>query len=174
MQILYSVEAQLLGTAGALQQARPYLNSTFLALNGDTYFVVDLSSLLAVHREADALATLALVQVRQATRFGAVMLDAAGYITRFAEKRRSSAGLINAGVYVLEPGVFAHFPARAPLSLESDIFPHLASQRLLRGCVLQGYHVDIGTPESYMQFQRDVSQWKPSEERGPIGRHCAQ
>lgn len=164
VQILYSVEAQPLGTAGALQQARRFLDRTFLVMNGDTYFAVDVATLVANHRQGDAIATLGLVEVPQAGRFGAVTLDARGYVTRFAEKKRRRAGLINAGVYVLEPGIFAHFPARAPLSLESDVFPHLASQRLLRGCVLQGYHIDIGTPQSYTQFQRDVSQWKLTEE----------
>jgi NDP-sugar pyrophosphorylase family protein len=156
MQILYSVEEQPLGTAGALQQARRHLQETFLVLNGDTYFVADISALLANHRQGGAPATLALVEVPQAGRFGAVTLDAQGHITRFAEKRRRSAGLINSGIYVFEPEIWAHFPRRVPLSLENDVFPLLAEQRLLRGHVLEGYHMDIGTPESYAQFQQDM------------------
>jgi len=167
MQILYSVEETPLGTAGALRQARHYLQETFLAMNGDTYFAADLSALLANHRRSGAPATLALVRVPQAGRFGAVTVDAHGYITHFAEKKRRRAGLINAGIYVFEPGVFVHFPERVPLSrkgdtdaerlsLEGEVFPSLAAQRLLRGQVLEGYHIDIGTPESYAQFQRDV------------------
>jgi NDP-sugar pyrophosphorylase family protein len=174
VQILYSVEDKPLGTAGALQQARGYLNGTFLVMNGDTYFAADLGALLANHKRGGAPATLALVEVPQAgpaksagrstSRFGAVTLDVRGYVTQFAEKKRSRAGLVNAGIYVLEPEIWAHFPPRVSLSLENDVFPSLAEQRLLRGCVLQGYHVDIGTPESYSQFQRDVSQWKLTEE----------
>lgn len=156
MEIQYSVEAQALGTAGALQLAQPMLRETFLALNGDTYFAADLSVLLAAHRAGGTLATVALVQVPEATRFGAVTMDADGYVTDFAEKQRSSASLINAGVYVFEPGVFAYFPKHVPLSLEKDVLPNLAAKRLLRGRVLQGYHIDIGTPESYTQFQEDV------------------
>jgi len=167
MQIQYSVEEKPLGTAGALQQARRFLNEAFLVVNGDTYFGADLSALLANHRAGGAPATLALVKVpqtgpaksagRSTSRFGAVTLDAHGYVTHFAEKKRRSAGLINAGIYIFEPGIWAHFPARVPLSLEDDIFPSLAAQRLLRGKVLEGYHMDIGTPESYAQFQKDVA-----------------
>jgi NDP-sugar pyrophosphorylase family protein len=156
MQIGYSVEDEPLGTAGALQQARHFLNRTFLAMNGDTYFDTDLGALLAHHRAGGVPATLALVQVPQAGRFGAATLDARGYVIRFAEKKRRGAGLVNAGIYVLEPQIFDHFPARVPLSLEDDIFPTLAAQRLLRGDVSEGYHIDIGTPESYAQFQKDV------------------
>jgi NDP-sugar pyrophosphorylase family protein len=157
MQILYSAEDKPLGTAGALQQARRYLNEAFLAMNGDTYFAADLGALLANHRRGGAPATLALVEVPQAARFGAVTLDARGYVVRFTEKRRRRAGLINAGIYVFEPEIWAHFPARVPLSLEDDVFPSLAAQRLLRGSILEGYHIDIGTPDSYAQFQKDVA-----------------
>jgi NDP-sugar pyrophosphorylase family protein len=37
---------------------------------------------------------------------------------------------------------------------------------LLRGCVLEGYHIDIGTPESYTQFQEDVALGRLP---GPLG-----
>jgi NDP-sugar pyrophosphorylase family protein len=94
-----------------------------------------------------------------------VTLDARGYVIRFAEKKRCRAGLVNAGIYVFEPYVFAHFPARVPLSLEDDVFPSLAAQRILRGDVLEGYHMDIGTPESYAQFQKDVMELHLTENR---------
>ena len=174
LQIQYSVEEMPLGTAGALQQARHLLGETFLAMNGDTYFAADLHVLLAGHRQGGAPATLALVKVPQAgpaesagrstRRFGAVTLDGHGYVTQFAEKVRRRAGLINAGLYILEPEVWAHFPPRAPLSLENDVFPALAARRLLRGQVLEGYHMDIGTPESYAQFQRDAVDLHLAEE----------
>ena len=156
VQIQYSVEETPLGTAGALRQARRYLQETFVAMNGDTYFATDLTALLASHREGAAPATLALVRVPQAGRFGAVTLDADGHVIRFAEKKRRRPGLINAGVYVFEPGIWAHFAATIPLSLENDVFPALAARHLLRGKVLEGYHMDIGTPESYAQFQKDI------------------
>jgi len=157
MQIQYSVEETPLGTAGALYQARRLLQQTFVAMNGDTYFATDLAVLLADHRAGGAPATLALLKVPAAGRFGAVTLDARGYIAHFAEKRRRRAALINAGIYVFEPGIWGHFPPRVPLSLENDVFPALAERRLLRGDVLEGYHMDIGTSESYAQFQQDVA-----------------
>jgi NDP-sugar pyrophosphorylase family protein len=168
MQIRYSVEDKPLGTAGALQQARRFLNETFLVMNGDTYFATELAPLLAQHKEGDALATLALVKVPQAGRFGAVTLDEHGYVAHFAEKKCRRAGLINAGIYIFEAQIFARFPARVPLSLEDDVFPVLAEQRLLRGHVLEGYHMDIGTPESYEQFQRNVAATEPRHLLGEV------
>jgi NDP-sugar pyrophosphorylase family protein len=157
VEITYSVEKEPLGTAGALRHARPYLDDTFLALNGDTFFAADLSSLVTEHQAGRTCSTIALVRVPDAGRFGHVTLDTNGYVTHFNEKGNSGPGLINAGVYVFSSGIFDHFPAQTPLSLENQIFPELVRQRLLRGQVLQGYHIDIGTPESYQRFQEDMS-----------------
>jgi NDP-sugar pyrophosphorylase family protein len=166
VQITYSVEEEPLGTAGALRHARPYLGDTFLALNGDTFFATDLSSLVTAHQASSTCSTIALVQVPEAGRFGHVALDANGYVTHFNEKGNSGPGLINAGVYVFSSAIFDCFPAQTPLSLENQIFPGLARQRLLRGQVLQGYHIDIGTPESYARFQEDTASAKPKKTGG--------
>jgi NDP-sugar pyrophosphorylase family protein len=152
MQITYVVEARPLGTGGALRLARPHLTDRFLALNGDTYFATDLARLTASHRAAAAIATMALVAVPDVARYGAVIPDDAGRVLRFDEKGRTGPGLINAGVYLFEPAVFDRFTDQTPLSLEQDVFPRLAAERVLHGCELYGYHVDIGTPQSYAQF----------------------
>jgi mannose-1-phosphate guanylyltransferase len=166
VQIVYSVEQQALGTAGALRQGQAYLDDTFLVLNGDTFFSTDLRALVTSHTSVQALATIALVHVPDVGRFGHVSLDADGYITRFNEKGNSGPGLINAGVYIFSSAVLRNFSDQTPLSLETQVFPELARQRLLRGCVLEGYHIDIGTPESYTQFQEDVALGRLP---GPLG-----
>ncbi len=154
MALSYSVEPEgaLLGTAGALRHAAPLLEPTFVLVNGDTYLDADLSafSARAAHREG---CIVGLIRVPDAGRYGAVELDPSGAITRFAEKSSAGAGLINAGVYVVERAVLDGFPARSPLSLERDVFPSLAGQGRLRGVILDGTMVDIGTPDSYAAFQ---------------------
>jgi len=153
VQIVYSVESQALGTGGALRLARPLLDETCLVLNGDTYFAADFSQLVAQHTTP---ATLAMISVPDAGRYGSLSVDGDGFITHFNEKGASGPGLINAGVYVLSSAAFRYMAEQTPLSLETDVFPELARQRLLRGCALDGYHLDIGTPESYTRFERDV------------------
>ncbi len=104
------------------------------------------------------------MQVDQADRYGTVVLDAGGRISGFCEKGQSGEGLVNAGLYVCEPSLLGCFPEGEPLSLEMDVFPSLARQGLLRGYVVEGYIRDIGTPESYAQFVRDVKQKRLAEE----------
>ena len=151
--IVYSVESQALGTGGALRLARPHLDTTCLVLNGDTYFAADFARLVAQHATP---VTLAMIRVPDAGRYGSLSVDGHGYITHFNEKSAGGPGLINAGVYVFSSAALDHLPGQTPLSLETDVFPELARQRLLRGCALDGYHLDIGTPDSYARFEQDV------------------
>lgn len=168
VEMTYSLEHEPLGTAGALRHARPYLDSSFLVLNGDTYFGADLSLLVAFHHGGEAggkggvapsyrVATLALLPMPDASRYGAVTLDAGGYVVRFAEKSGGGPGLISAGLYVFSINVLDYLLPRTPLSLETDVFPLLASRRLLGGVDMPGYHLDIGLPGSYQRFQDDVA-----------------
>lgn len=156
VQMTYSIEHEPRGTGGAIKNVEPQPKQTFLVLNGDTYFEIALHELLKAHREGGGLATLALVEVEDASRFGAVLLDDRGFVTSFAEKSSAGAGLINGGIYVFEPSVLDYISPRIKVSLEDEILPALAERSLLRGHVAQGYHVDIGTPESYAQAQCEL------------------
>jgi NDP-sugar pyrophosphorylase family protein len=162
VRIRYAREETPLGTGGALRQAVALLaeiglSGPLLAMNGDTFFDAPMDELLAAHRQAGAPATVALIQVPNAGRYGAVTLDGDGRVSRFAEKSESGPGLINAGAYILEPAAFRALPgdmrSSIPLSLESQVFPHLVARRLLYGYLLEGYNIDIGTPESYAAFE---------------------
>lgn len=164
LSIRYSVEDRPLGTAGALRKASDEIGGTFLVLNGDTYLDIDLEEMLSCHQDAGTVATLALMRVNLAGRYGAVRLDERGKVLHFGEKQHSGASLVNAGLYVCEPSLLEYIPERDPLSLEQDVFPVLASQGRLQGHVVEGYVRDIGTPESYAQFVEDVEQNRLAKE----------
>ena len=154
LQIELSVESRPLGTAGALKLAARFCDGRFLLLNGDTYFDLDLAGLLRTHEQAQPIATLAGATVEDAGRFGRLDVSDSGLVERFREKdARAGAGLINAGVYLMEPAVLDHIPVDASLSLESDVFPALlrAGQRIAV-CAQAGTFFDIGTPASYQGF----------------------
>jgi D-glycero-alpha-D-manno-heptose 1-phosphate guanylyltransferase len=156
IEIIYSREHEPLGTGGALLNARSVLADTFMVLNGDTYFDTDLAALPAACALSRVPAAMALVEVPDVARYGSVTIDERNIVTRFEEKGRHGGGWINAGVYVLSGQVFDHFPIQYPISIERDVFPGLVRGQLLSGHPMMGYHLDIGLPESYAQFQQDV------------------
>ena len=51
-----------------------------------------------------------------------------------------------------------HLPAQTPLSLERDVFPAWVRARQLRGYIMDGYDMDIGTPEGFAIFEQFVQQ----------------
>lgn len=148
--IEYSKETAPLGTAGALKLAQRYVQyeSEFLVLNGDSFVETDFNGLISVHRKHGSLATIAVVHVENASRYGTVHVGAAGRVLGFAEKTGQNApGLVNAGVYVFSNAVFAQIP-EAPASLERDVFPQLLEQGVY-AVEHRGIFIDIGTPDDY-------------------------
>ena len=116
-----------------------------------------------------ALASLALVRVGDAARFGSVDIAGDGRVTGFREKAATGAGqhasaspggLINAGVYVVERELLASLPSDRAVSLEREVFPGLTDGRL-QGVELTGPFVDIGVPESYAAICADPSMLLP-------------
>jgi NDP-sugar pyrophosphorylase family protein len=153
--ILYSREQRPLGTGGAIKKAEDMLNGQmFIAMNGDVLTDIDYRRLLNFHREKGGLATIALIQVPDPSRYGAVELDYEGRITRFVEKPergREPSNLVNAGIYVLEPEVLEYIPNIGKVSIETEVFPRLAEERKLYGFESHGFWMDIGTPNDYLR-----------------------
>jgi len=156
VRLTYSVENEPLGTAGALKHAQHLLDETFLVLNGDTYLSVNLEDVINYHAQGPQVATLTLVYAEDAGQYGKVTINQSGYITVFAEKSVPGPGLINAGLYLFDPSVLECIPAGHAASLERETLPLLVEKRLLRGYVVEGYYVDIGTPETYLRAQREL------------------
>lgn len=152
--ILYSREQRPLGTGGAIKKAQDMINhETFFAMNGDILTDLDYRRLLNYHEEKGGLATIALIQVPDPSRYGAVELDWEGRILRFVEKPPRGyepSNLINAGAYVLEPEVLEMIPDGRRVSIETEVFPRLAEERKLYGFESHGFWMDIGVPEDYL------------------------
>jgi mannose-1-phosphate guanylyltransferase len=96
--------------------------------------------------------TLALHPVEDPSRYGVVVTAADGAVTAFVEKPAQGtapAVTINAGTYVVEPGVLDLIPAGRAVSVEYEVFPLLIGAGLYARSS-DGYWRDIGTPESYL------------------------
>ncbi len=159
--VRYVEESEPLGTAGPIRLAadQGLLSDRFLVLNGDVLTDLDLTEHVRVHAERDAIASLALYPVDDPTSYGLVRKDPeTGAVTEFLEKPEPSeidTDEVNAGAYVLERSVADLIPAGRSVSIEREIFPRLVGQGLF-GLRLDGYWMDIGTPERYLQASWDI------------------
>ena len=56
---------------------------------------------------------------------------------------------INAGIYLLNPSVLDRIELR-PTSIEKEVFPKIAAEKMLYAMVLPGFWMDIGQPRDYI------------------------
>jgi len=158
--IRYVVEPAPLGTAGAVKYAGDNLTGSVVVFNGDVLTQVDLAAVIRLHRERRARATIVLTPVEDPSAYGLVDTDAGGNVRRFLEKPRPgeiTTNHINAGIYVLEPDTFDRIPSAVPWSIERSYFPSLIERgETFVAYVHDGYWIDIGTPDKYLQVHRDI------------------
>ncbi|MEB3221846.1 MAG: NDP-sugar synthase [Candidatus Sericytochromatia bacterium] len=161
LRIAYSLEETPMGTAGAVKLAEPHFDGEpLLVINGDILTDMDLGALVASHRERGARATIAMIRVADPTSYGLLFPDADGRITRFLEKPswdEATVDTVNAGIYVLDPAVFAYVPEREAFSFERGLFPLLLKLgEPVFGQATSAYWLDIGSPAKYLQAHVDV------------------
>jgi mannose-1-phosphate guanylyltransferase len=159
MRLRYVVEEEPLGTAGPVRRAldEGLLEDRLFVLNGDVLTDMDLTAELAFHEECRAAATLALVAVDDTSSYGVVPTDAEGRVEAFLEKTGDAVptNRINAGAYVIERKVAETIPSGRAVSFEREVFPRLVGEDLY-GWEADGYWIDIGTPDRYLEATYDL------------------
>ena len=154
----YAIEEQPLGTGGGIKLALSKANiNNVVVLNGDTYFAVNLTELMAAHLLYSSAVTIALKPMQDFNRYGRVIIsDEDKRIIEFKEKEYCKEGLINGGVYIinrLEP-IFDGLPEK--FSFETAVFEPQCKLGKLFGVVQNGYFIDIGIPEDYHRAEIEL------------------
>lgn len=161
----YSYEPDLLGTAGAARKCADFLHDgDFIVAYGDNLATLELSKLIALHRQRDADVTLAVFQRDDVAASGIVGLDGADRVTRFLEKPREDeifSHWVNAGYLVAKPSVLDAIPADRPSDFGRDILPLL----LARGARVYGYRMTerLWWIDSPADYERTLATFEPSE-----------
>ena len=171
----YAVEPAPLDTAGAVRFAAEELSidDSFLVVNGDVLTDLDVTGLVAFHRERGAEGTIALYPVDDPSRFGVVPTEEDGRVIAFVEKPpadEAPTNLINAGTYVFEPSFLDRVPLGERVSIERVTFPAMVEDGVLYAWPDESYWLDTGTPDAYLQAHRDIlrGQRHPDFVRHPI------
>ena len=161
VKISYAHEDKLWGDAGSVKRSQDFFNGeTFLVVGGDDISDIDLSGLMALHREKNAASTIATTLVEDPSQFGIVVTDDDGRITRFLEKPKGGdvfSKMANTGVYVFEPGVFDLIPPDTFYGFGNEVFPQLLAEgRPLYGFSTRAYWKDVGNLQVYRQTNFDA------------------
>lgn len=160
IRIRYSLEPELLGTAGAVRNVASFFDAPFFVWYGDNVSHCRLDRLWAFHEARGATATIALWHRDDVTHSGIVAVDDRDRVTRFLEKPASEevfSRWVNAGIFVLEPRVLELISAGRAVDFGREVFPEL----LARQEAIYGYRMSadeglwwIDCPEDLYRLRR--------------------
>ena len=170
--LAYVPEQEPLGSGGVLRTAAANWRAPFWVINGDVLTALDLPLMAEQHTATGALASIALAAVDDVSGFGAVELGPCAEILRFVEKpdpKDTPSHFVNAGVWRVEPDALALLPPSGFASVEYDLFPAIRARGgRLQGFLIDGYWLDLGTPERYRRAAMDfVADRVPTPGRWP-------
>lgn len=163
IQVRYSWENPVLGSAGGPRHALPLLDDSgsadHLVVNGDTLTDVDIDALLDAHRASRARVTMALIPNPAPDKYGGVLLDHEGVVTAFSRRGAVRESYHFIGVQVVRHDVFAGLPDGVPDESVGRLYPELmkAEHGAVRGFVSHASFRDIGTPADYLQTSLEIA-----------------
>jgi mannose-1-phosphate guanylyltransferase len=161
LDVHYSVEPELLGTAGGVKKNQDFLGTgTFLIMSGDALTDIDLTGLIAAHRRNGSIATIAVMQVADPSQYGVVVTDDDGRVVGFQEKpsrEEALSHLCNCGIYVFEPEIFDLIPAGRFDDFGSRLFPDMLKQHIpFHAHTFNGYWSDVGNLGEFFRGNADA------------------
>ena len=159
------------GTADAISQNIDFIDSFdpeyVLILSGDHIYKMNYAKMLAAHKEQNADATIAVIEVpmKEASRFGIMNTDEeTGRIVEFEEKpEHPKSNLASMGIYIFNWKLLRKMLMADMKDSESshdfgkDIIPALLNDgKLLYAYKFKGYWKDVGTIDSLWEANMDL------------------
>jgi mannose-1-phosphate guanylyltransferase len=182
LELSYSREEKLLGTAGGVRNAAEFLGDSFLVISGDALTDIDLTAMRAFHESHPGIATLATRRVADTSEFGVVITGEDGRVQGFQEKPDPSealSDLANCGIYMFRSEIFDFFPAAgtsaaagpgAPPGFADwamDVFPALLESDVpFYSHEAEAYWNDVGNLDELRQGNLDALTGAVSVDRG--------
>jgi mannose-1-phosphate guanylyltransferase len=164
LDLSYSYEGELLGTAGGVRNVSHFLSGgedhSFLVISGDALTDLDLPSMQEFHASHGGIATLAVKRVPDTREYGVVIHGADGRVQGFQEKPDPSEALSdlgNCGIYIFRREIFDYFPEKPFVDWAMDVFPTLLSEDVsFYVYEIDRYWNDIGSLDEYRQGNFDA------------------
>jgi dTDP-glucose pyrophosphorylase len=156
VEINYLREQEKLGTAGSLSLMPERPTHPFFVMNGDLLTTVNFERMLEYHKQHSAFSTVCVREHSITVPFGVVDFDEARLLG--IREKPTQKFFVNAGVYLLDPGVLDDIGAN-----ESIDMPNLIERTIARGKTsvafpLREYWIDVGRLDDLQrasdEFQR--------------------
>ena len=158
------------GTADAISQNIDFIDKYspeyLLVLSGDHIYKMDYDKMLDYHKEMNADATIAVIEVpmKEASRFGIMNTDGDGRIVEFEEKpEHPKSNLASMGIYIFNWKLLRKILLADMKNPDShhdfgkDVIPCLLNdKKTLAAYKFKGYWKDVGTIDSLWEANMDL------------------
>ena len=133
------IEKKLLGTSGALLNAKKYLKSFFLYCNGDTFFDININDLTYNFFKKKTVALMALKKIENKNRYDGYKIDKKSSLIL---EQRNNSKHINSGIIIFSKKIIKYLITDA--SLEKNVFPKLILKKKIAGKIYTDDFIDMG------------------------------
>ena len=160
--LLFSREIELLGTAGGLQKAQHLFDdpqSPVIVMNGDTLFAPDLGRAYAAHVAHEAVATMILRPTDEPERFGAIGIDQNDWVRSLLgtpSDGRVRQSLMFTGVQILSPDAFSAMPESGCV-IRSAYRHWVDTGAPVLGVIDESPWADLGTIAEYHRLNLELA-----------------
>ncbi len=158
----FSREPTLLGTGGGLRKAHGLCDdaqASVIVMNGDTLFAPNLRRALDAHSARRAVATMILRRTPDPQRFGAIGIDAEGWVRTILglpNDGRARDHLMFTGTHILAPEAFAAMP-RSGCVIRTAYRTWVDSGAPVLGIIDESPWADLGTIADYHRLNLDLA-----------------
>lgn len=159
VKIDYSLEDKPLSTMAPLRLI-PDLPENFLVMNGDILTDLSFSDFFIEHASRNNIFTISSHVREQKIDYGVLEADTNGYLSGFKEKPRSKY-LVSMGVYMVSRRVMDFIPSDQSYGFDNLMIDLIAARQPAAVRKFDGYWLDIGRPDDYMQAIEEFEQMKP-------------
>lgn len=151
----YSREDKLLGTAGALRNAESFVQEVFFTLYGDSYLFLNFQAAMSYFLSQNKLALMSVYKNFDCYDRSNVAIDG-GLIRRFSKKDKSEDMVyIDYGANIFRKEVLRMIPEGKHYSLE-DVFPKLIEMSELLAYEVKERFYEIGSPQGLREFEKYI------------------
>ena len=144
-----------LGTGGAIKNAIELLQDDFIVCNGDTISIFDLSKMMKFHQSKNSILTMLIKKISKSTQYGSVKINSDNQILKFQDKTINHDIWISAGYFVFDKTKI-NWKSLPDIFPYEDLFSKLIKTNSSFGFPFDDYFIDIGTPESFAKFKKDI------------------
>jgi NDP-sugar pyrophosphorylase family protein len=158
LDITYSLELLPLGTAGPISLVQG-LENTFLVTNGDVLTTLDIKKLVAFHKKKGGIATIAAHHRQVQIDLGVIQWEGEDRVSGYIEKPTTDY-TVSMGMYVFEPRILDYIPVGQHLDFPDLILKLIACGEKVCGYSFDGYWMDLGRADDYVQANQDFCNMK--------------